>query len=118
MNIFAHLRDGAEESLTVRSANGTYEMRGMETLTFRPHCGTFMGVPLEKVFHRQPVSVELFSRNSFVSTLVNNQIYTQGYYSEIKAFVDAVEGRGAKLLSTIPALRSVYHLMDDLRSRF
>ena len=77
-----------------------------------------MGVPLEKVFHRQPVRVELFSRNSFVPTMVNNQIYTQGYYSEIKAFVDAVEGRGAKLLSTIPALRPVYHLMDDLRSRF
>ena len=93
-------------------------MQGMETLAFRPHCGTFMGVPLEKVFHCQPVSVGLFSRNSFVPTLVNNQIYTQGYYSEIKAFVDAVEGRGAKLLSTIPALRLVYHLMDDLRSRF
>lgn len=110
--------DGAEESLIVRSAKGTYEMRGMETLAFHPNCGTFMGVPLEKVFHRQPVRVELFSRNSFVPTMVNNQIYTQGYYSEIKAFVDAVEGRGAKLLSTIPALRPVYHLMDDLRSRF
>lgn len=89
----------------------------METLAFRPHCGTFMGVPLEKVFHRQPVSVELFSRNSFVPTLVNNQIYTQGYYSEIKAFVDAVEGRGAKVLSTISALRTTYLLIDELRAR-
>lgn len=110
--------DGAEESLTIRSAKGTYEMKGMETLAFRPHSGTFMGVPLEKVFHRQPVSVELYSRNSFVPTLINNQVYTQGYYSEIKAFVDAVEGRGAKLLSTIPALRPTYHLIDGLHARF
>lgn len=108
--------DGAEESLTVRSAKGTYDMKGMETLTFRPHRGTFMGVPLEKVFRHQPVSVDLFSRNSFIPALVNNQIYTQGYYSEIKAFVDAVEGRGANLLSTIPTLRPAYHLIDKLRA--
>ena len=109
--------DGAEESLTVRSAKGTYDMRGMEDLTFRPHCGTFMGVPLEKVFRHQPVSVDLFTRTSFIPALVNNQIYTQGYYSEIKAFVDAVEGRGTKLMSTIPALRPAYQLIDELRAR-
>lgn len=109
--------EGAEESLTVRSAKGTYDMRGMEALTFRPHCGTFMGVPLEKVFRHPSVSVDLFSRNSFIPVLVNNQIYTQGYYSEIKAFVDAVEGCEVKLFSTIPALRPTYQLIDELRAR-
>lgn len=109
--------DGAEECLIVRSAKGTYEMKGMETLTFRPHCGTFMGVPLEKVFRHRPVSVDLFSRNNFIPSITNNQIYTQGFYSEIKAFVDAVEGRELKLLSTIPTLRPTYHLIDELRAR-
>lgn len=107
----------SEESLVVRSVKGTYEMHGMEMLTFRPHCGTFMGVPLEKIIHHQPVSVELFSRNYFIPSMTNNQIYTQGFYPEIKAFVDAVEGHEAKLLSTIPTLRPTYNLIDELHAR-
>ena len=49
--------------------------------------------------------------------MTNNQIYTQGFYPEIKAFVDAVEGHGAKLLSTIPTLRPTYNLIDELHAR-
>ena len=110
--------DSTDESLVVRSVKGTYEMMGMEKLTFRPHRGTLMGVPLEKVFRHQPVSVELFSRNSFIPSMANNQIYAQGFYPEIKAFVDAVEGHGAKSLSTIPTLRPTYCLIDGLCARF
>ena len=52
----------SEESLIVRSCQsyGRDEHR-MEMLTFRPYCGTFMGVPLEKIIHHQPVSVETHS---------------------------------------------------------
>ena len=109
--------NGAEESLTIRSSKGTYEMRRMESLVFTPLPGSLIGIPLEKVFPHPLSRVELFARNAFVPTLANNQIYTQGYYSEIKAFVDAVEGHKATLVSDLCSLGETYHLMDALRER-
>lgn len=38
----------AQESLTVRSSKGDYEMRQMESLTFIPFPGSLIGIPLEK----------------------------------------------------------------------
>lgn len=106
----------AEESLTVRSAKGAYEMRQMESLTFSPRPGSLVGIPLEKVFAHPQGRMELFARNAFVPSLVNNQIYTQGYYSEIKTFVDAVEGQRTALISDLRSLDKTYRLMDLLRS--
>ena len=83
----------ATEALSVNTNKGTYHMTQMERLTFQNKQQTIMGVPLEKVFPRPNITTDLFARNDFAPIVHNNQIFTQGYFGEIRNFVDAVEGR-------------------------
>ena len=106
----------AQESLVVNTEKGTYTMNQMETLEYSPKQGVFMGVPVEKVFPRHSTSVRLFSRNNFVPTMLNNQIYTQGYFDEIKLFADSVEASQEVENSSFETLADTYALMDALRA--
>lgn len=87
----AHSWTNAQEALTIHTKGGTYELTQMEELKFMPHSGHLFGIPLDKIFHHNPVTISLFSRNNFVPTFANHQTYTQGYFNELKAFADAVE---------------------------
>lgn len=106
----------ATESLTVNTAKGTYETSQMETLTFRPKSCTILGIPREKVFARHPTTIDILRRNNFVPTMANNQVYTQGYYGEIKAFVDAVEGKGNGIKSSLENLNETYGIIETINS--
>lgn len=87
----AYSWQNAIETLTVNTERGIYELSQMETLMFTPKLGQVFGIPLEKMMRRSTITETLFSRNNFVPTTVNNQIYTQGYFDEIKAFVETVQ---------------------------
>lgn len=105
----------ATEALTVNTSKGTYDMAQMEHLTFRSKRQTLMGVPLEKVFPRPNVAIDLFSRNNFAPIVQNNQIFTQGYFNEIKNFVDAVEGRSNKACyQSLESVVDTYSLLDTI----
>ncbi len=108
---------GAVEQLTVNAQNGIYELKQMESLKFTPKPGAVLGIPLEKIVHGyNPVTVELYGRNNFVPILANNQIYTQGYFNEIKTFVDAVEGKvGKGCDSSFVSMETTFELIDKLR---
>lgn len=101
----------AEEILCVNTGRGTYETRQMESLTFRPKSGAILGVPREKIFAQHPTTIDLLQRNNFVPTLANNQVCTQGYLGEIKAFMDAIEKKGKDKHSTFCKLVDTYCLI-------
>lgn len=105
----------AVETLTVDTERGIYELNQMETLTFTPKQGQVFGIPLEKVMRRSSITETLFSRNNFVPTTINNQIYTQGYFDEIKAFVDA-EQKGSQpvLYNGFSSMYNTYMLMNEI----
>lgn len=105
----------ATEQMTINTKDGVYELSQMEDLCYSPKAGTLCGVPLEKVLGGRQSTVVLLSRNNFVPVRANNQIYTQGYYNEIKAFTDAVEGRKARILSSFESLQPTYGLLEDVR---
>lgn len=105
----------AVESLCVNTVHGTYETRQMESLTFRPKGGAILGIPREKIFAEQPKTIDLLCRNNFVPTLANNQIHTQGYFSEIKAFVDAVEGKRYDIRSSLAELKDTYRILEKIK---
>lgn len=105
---------GAEESLCVNTEHGTYESRQMESLTFRPKSGAILGIPREKIFAQHPTTIDLLQRNNFVPTFVNNQVYTQGYFNEIKAFVDAVEGKHRDIRSSLAQLKDTYRILERI----
>ena len=74
-----------------------------------------MGVPLEKVFPRPNVTIDLFARNNFAPIVQNNQIFTQGYFNEIKNFVDAVEGRSNKACcQSLESVVDTYSLLESI----
>lgn len=103
----AYSWQNAIETLTVNTERGIYELSQMETLTFTPKQGQVLGIPLEKVMRRNAITETLFSRNNFVPTTVNNQIYTQGYFDEIKVFVENVQKR--TLFATDCGFHSMYN---------
>lgn len=109
-------RSGKEE-LTVNAKDGIYELEQMESLKFTPKPGSVFGIPMEKVCRNyRPITVDLFGRNNFVPILANNQIYTQGYFNEIKTFVDLVEGKNFKgCNSSFRSLEATFELIDGLR---
>ena len=58
----------------------------------------------------------LYQLYNFTPILVNNQVYTQGYYSEIKAFISQVEKRKAEVTTGLMSVRSTYELLQALQS--
>ncbi len=105
----------ANETLTVNTERGIYELVRMETLTFTPKQGQVFGIPLEKVMRRSAITEILFSRNNSVPTTVNNQIYTQGYFDEIKFFVEAVQkGSLSAPYSGFHSMYNTYVLIDAI----
>lgn len=105
----------AMETLSVNTENGIYELDQMETLTFTHKQGCLLGVPLEKVLRRSTITEVLFSRNNFVPTMVNNQIYTQGYFDEIKNFVETAQnGNLPNRLYGFSSMHNTYSLIEAI----
>ena len=105
---------GAEESLKVCTTAGTYHLAQMEDLTFTPTPSSIIGIPTEKMYSHSMMHEHLYHRNSFVPTLPNNQIYSQGYFNEIAAFVHAVEGKRATIEGSLSSLSHPYHIIRNI----
>ena len=101
----------AEESLRLCTKAGVYHLNGMEELTFSHKSKTVFSVPLEKLHTSKSTSEYLYSQNHFSPILFHHQIYTDGYFSELLAFVSAVEGKGGDLPTDLLSLRGAYRLL-------
>ena len=106
----AYTWTAAEETLKVCTKSGIYHLSQMEELTFTPTSSTVFGIPIEKLHSRHETKVLLFQRNNFTPILSNNQVYTQGYYGEIVAFINQVENRKSEVTTGLKAVRGTYEL--------
>lgn len=106
----------AEESLKVCTAAGIYRLSQTEELTFEGRPASILGIPLEKVRPWNRTVECLFARNNFTPTLPNNQIHSAGYFDEVQAFVEAVEGRNAGIASSLESVRDTFELIESLRT--
>lgn len=114
----AYSWNDARESLSINTNKGVYELDRMEQLDFIPKDGTLMGLPLEKVFHRNLTHVQLYGRNGFVPTVVNNQLYSQGFFTEIETFANMVEKRiDSEGKYGLESVRNTYELMKEIQRR-
>lgn len=105
--------DGCE-TITVNTEKGVFVLTQMRNLVFKPRYGSVFGVPVEKIVRCSPSAVTLFSENGFVPTIANNQLYTHGYFNELKTFVDSVEGRRSENMSGLSSLTDTYRLLGDI----
>lgn len=101
----------ANESLHVCTNSHVYDLEQMETLTQTGKQSSLFGVPMEKVHPTVPQTRILFSRNNFTPILANNQIYTQGFFGEIKSFVDAVEHGSKGILTSLSDVRKTFEVL-------
>ena len=112
----AYSWNSAEESLKLCTKSGIYILSQMEELTFSPTSSTIFGIPMEKLRPRHETKELLFLRNNFTPILANNQVYTQGYHSEIAAFVEAIEERHSDILTPLSSLRTTYETILKIQT--
>ena len=73
-----------------------------------------LGVPYEKIRTHNRTVEYLYSRNNSAPTLPNNQIYSQGYYNEIQAFLASVEHGHSGIISDITTVRPTYEVLMSI----
>ena len=96
--------------------NGQYLLDRMERLDFAPRHSAILGIPLEKIFQNKATIVNLYGRNGFVPTIGNNQIISQGFFSEIQVFADMVENRCEDNHAFgLESVKHVYSLMAEIK---
>ena len=104
----------AEETMKVCTQSGIYHLTQMDTLTFSPKPTDLFGVPVEKIMNWHDKKEVLLQRNNFNAVLTNNQIYSNGYFSEIVTFTNGVEGKKTKNLTSLDSVRDTYEIMEKL----
>lgn len=110
-----HSWHNAHQSLTIRTSQGSYYLNQTDELSFVPKPPSIMGLPLEKLRRFRQVTEQLYRHDGFSPILQNNNVYTQGYYQEIKAFVAAVEGRAFRNLTNLQSIEPTYQLLEAIR---
>ena len=107
----------AEETLKVCTTSGIYCLSQMEELSYEPTPSTIFGLPSEKIRPWKKSIDYLYTRNNFTPILPNNQIHSQGYFNELQAFVDAVEGHEFNVISSLETIRGTYMLIETIKQR-
>ena len=108
----------AGESLKVCTSKGIYRLSQMELLTFEPKHSSILGIPYEKV-HKHNKTIEyLYARNNFTPIFPNNQIYSQGYYSEIQSFITSIKHGHSSVLTDITTIKPTYEVLMRIKRLF
>lgn len=102
------------ELLSVNTEKGVYTLKNHQSLTFEPKSASLFSMPGEKIFHTVPGKKYLFNGNNFLPVLENNQVVSQGYFSEIKTFADICENRKPENLSPLSSLITTYELITKI----
>ena len=104
----------ASEVLKVNTGTGLYELYRMERLCLALKPAVIAGIPLEKTGFGNTGTRVLFEQNSFSPVLTQNQVYTQGFFDEVRNFALRVEGKKGDALTDLASLRDTYQLLDCL----
>ena len=108
----------AQELLSVNTEQGIYRLNNLERLDFVPKRSAVLGIPLEKVLQSRTSVVNLYGRNAFLPTTADNQLVSQGFFSEIRTFADKVEHQSKKRKSSasdLECIQDTYWLISEIR---
>lgn len=106
----------SRETLEINATKGLYALKQMSKLTFTPRQKSIMGIPLEKVYRKSRHQVVLYETNPAIPVLANNPIVSQGYFAEIKAFANLVEGKSkTPNEGKLDTLKETYRIIDEIK---
>jgi len=111
----AYAWHNAQEELIINTSSGVYTAYNTEELVWDPKMGTLLNIPKEKLMSKPPSRTILYKRNNFNPILINNQIYTSGYYTEVKNFIETCEGISTHNYSPIKDMTDAYSLLFQLK---
>ena len=109
-----HSWQDAQQSLTVHTSSGTYSLNQCQELSFVPKQPVIAGIPMEKIRPRSQSVEYLYRHDSFSPILAGNSIYTQGFFQEVTTFVNAVEGKRAKILTDLQSIEPTLQLIENI----
>ena len=89
----------------------------MDSLTYTPLQRPLFNIPFEKVWKKNKTTEYLYSNTNLSPILVNNQIYSQGFYNEITTFINDVENNTDNSQSTLDNLISTYNLITEIQNK-
>lgn len=78
---------------------------------------TVLGIPLEKALPKPVVHKIYFDGSTMLPVREHNSLVIQGFYGEIKAFVNAVETGGQTAFCSLHSLTNTYSILDELAKR-
>lgn len=106
-----------QEEMSLSTKAGVYVWKNLEALTLSAKSKQMMGIPLEKITGHMPALTTLQERHAFVPTLVNNQLYTQGFVPEFQAFSQYCQGKTTDFPSTLQFTKQVFNLILQLKNK-
>ena len=110
-----HSWQDAQQSLTVHTSSGTYCLNQCQELSFVPKQPVIAGIPMEKIRPRHQSVEFLYRHDGFSPILAGNSIYTDGFFNEITAFVNAVEGKRANILTDLQSIEPTLQLIERVK---
>lgn len=110
-----HHWNQVQEELVVHTAREVLEAHYPYRLVAAKKPGSIGTIPMEKISGQPATFAVLYDSTGFLPVLENNTLWAQGFYQELKSFVDLVEGKKGRLLSHPAALLTTYELMERLR---
>jgi virulence factor len=105
----------AEETFRVNCKNAHYNSTNTEKLIEISKAGKIAGIPSEKIKNSLPVSKVLFEKNAFLPIMQHNDLYSAGYYNEIKHFLELCEGKKGKNNSQLSMLTNTFQQLDTIK---
>jgi virulence factor len=104
-----------KEELQINTQQGIYVMENHQTLVYSPKPPVIFSVPVEKIFPSCPEYKYLYNGNGFLPVFQNNHLVSQGYFKEIKTFVDLCENRKAENISSLESLKNTFQTLASLQ---
>jgi virulence factor len=105
------------EKISVNTDKKYLKSKNTETLISTPKPQSILSIPMEKIKTPQIESKLLYEQNNFLPAREQNQLYSSGYYDEIKTFLDLCEGRKANNKTSLNDLTITYTLIDEIQNK-
>ena len=105
----------AKEQLTIVTKKDIYELKNLSELLCRNKPITIGNIPAEKILKFIPKTETLFNQNMFLPINQHNNLYINGFYSEIEMFIMACENNNfTSNKSELTSLLNTYRLLESI----
>lgn len=79
-----------------------------------------LDIPMERVLHKPLLTKQYFGSSNFIVPAADlNSLYLQGFYDEIRQFIELTEGRlvNPDYRNDLPGLINLYSIMDQMQQK-